>query len=128
MKQLLGILTVLSLFCMQNSFAEVYTCTKNGHTVYQGKPCAGTQKNKLNIPQTNLTDAQKYKLWKASREPLVGMSGQQVISSTSWGAPDRKRSYTTSRGKDELWYYSDQGYITLKNGVVTSIASDEDGY
>ena len=69
-----------------------------------------------------LTDAQKYKLWKASRDPKIGMSGDQVIKSTSWGAPDRTRSYTTSRGKDELWYYSQLGYLTLKNGKVTSIS------
>lgn len=119
MKQVLGVLVLLSL---QNTFAEVYTCTNKGHTVYQGKPCAGSTKSSLNHAQTSLSDTQKYQQWKAAREPKVGMTGDQVIKTTNWGAPERKRSYTTSRGKDEAWYYPELGYITLKNGVVVSIS------
>ena len=119
MKQISGLLVFL---CVQSVFAEVYTCTHKGHTVYQGKPCPDAVKGKLAQPSTSLTDAQKYKLWKAARDPKIGMSGDQVIKSTNWGAPDRKSSYTTSRGKDELWYYSNLGFITFRNGKVTSIS------
>ena len=120
MKQILGVFTLL---CVQNTVAEVYTCTNKGHTVYQGKPCAGsTLPNNLNHAQASLNDAQKYQRWKAAREPKVGMSGDQVIKTTKWGEPERKSSYTTSRGKSETWYYPELGYISLKNGVVISIS------
>ncbi len=119
-KQILG---VVALLYVQSTLAEVYTCTNKGHTVYQGKPCTGSaSKNSLNHAQASLSDAQKYQQWKATREPKVGMKGDQVIKTTNWGAPERKRSYTTSRGKDETWYYPELGYITLKNGVVISIS------
>ncbi len=121
MKLFFGLFTFLFL---QSIHAEVYTCTNKGQTVYQGKPCRNTVKTKLNVPQASLTDAQKYKLWKAARDPQIGMSGDQIIKSTNWGAPNRKSAYTTSRGKDELWYYTDLGYITFKNGKVTAISEN----
>lgn len=38
-------ISIVLLLFMQNSFAaEVYTCTTNGKTVYQGKPCKGVGK------------------------------------------------------------------------------------
>jgi len=115
-KQILG---VVALLYVQNTVAEVYTCTNKGHTVYQGKPCASS--TSLNHAQASMSDAQKYQQWKAAREPKVGMSSDQVIKTTKWGAPERKSSYTTSRAKNETWYYPELGYISLKNGVVISI-------
>lgn len=125
MKFFLGLFTLL--LCMQSAIADVYTCTYKGQTVYQGKPCPNSVKTKLNVPQqalAYLTDTQKYKLWKAARDPQIGMTGDQIIKATYWGAPNRKSAYTTSRGKDELWYYTDLGYITFKNGKVTSISEN----
>ncbi|MFW2082518.1 DUF4124 domain-containing protein [Acinetobacter guillouiae] len=120
MKQILGLWL---LFYIPTTLAEVYTCVYKGNTVYQGKPCAGTvAKNNINYSQKSLTDSQKYEQWKSTREPKVGMSGDQVIKTTRWGAPEKKRSFSSNRGKDELWYYPELGLISLKNGVVTSIS------
>lgn len=39
------LLSIMLLLLAQNSLAtEVYTCTTNGKTVYQGKPCKGVGK------------------------------------------------------------------------------------
>ncbi|ENU59663.1 hypothetical protein L291_2844 [Acinetobacter guillouiae MSP4-18] len=80
MKQILGLWL---LFYIPTTLAEVYTCVYKGNTVYQSKPCAGTvAKNNINYSQKSLTDRQKYEQWKSTREPKVGMSGDQVIKTT----------------------------------------------
>lgn len=57
MKYFIGFILLL---LVQSSFAaEVYTCTVNGKTVYQGKPCKGTGKTAADRVREN-REAERY--------------------------------------------------------------------
>jgi len=51
----------------------------------------------------------------------IGMSGEQVIKTTSWGRPDRVNRTTTTHGTLEQWVYRSGGYLYFRNGVLTTI-------
>lgn len=55
-----------SLLFLQNANAAVYTCTANGRTVYQGKPCKGTGKTVGQLMMEN--DAKYREQYKAEQE------------------------------------------------------------
>lgn len=54
------------------------------------------------------------------RNPLVGMTADEVRKST-WGNPKDINRTTTSYGVDEQWVYYGNRYVYLKNGIVTAI-------
>lgn len=56
MKKLFFVFSVLISFGV--SAGEIYTCTVNGKTVYQGKPCAGKElSEKIKQSQAKLKDS-----------------------------------------------------------------------
>lgn len=52
-------------------------------------------------------------------EPTIGMTEDEVLSST-WGTPEKRNVTTTTGGTREQWVY-DNGYIYFTDGIVTSI-------
>ncbi|NMM64361.1 zinc-ribbon domain-containing protein [Clostridium sp. P21] len=54
------------------------------------------------------------------KEPRIGMTADEVRKST-WGNPSHVNKTTTASGTSEQWVYSNNKYIYLENGVVTSI-------
>lgn len=61
------LLSISILLLTQNTLsAEVYTCTVNGKTVYQGKPCKGTGKTVGQLMMEN--DAKYREQYKAEQE------------------------------------------------------------
>lgn len=112
----------------------VYTCTKNGSTVYQGTPCIGSKEladkvNKAKEIERNKQIARsqyesEYQRKLSSPEPSIGMSMASVKNS-SWGAPDSVNKTVTSRGESEQWVYRGTGFVKTKylyftNGIMTS--------
>lgn len=53
-------------------------------------------------------------------KPEIGMTELEVMK-TTWGAPEKKNTTTTSGGTSEQWVYSDNRYVYLDNGIVTAI-------
>lgn len=53
-------------------------------------------------------------------EPYIGMTSIQVENST-WGKPKKINKTTYEWGTTEQWCYSNNRYIYLDNGIVTSI-------
>lgn len=108
---------------------EVYTCTVNGKTVYQGKPCAGSKELTQQVRQAQdrikQQEANRIKQqaeWAARKEPSIGMTKKQVEQST-WGYPSRYSETQTVNGLHEFWHYSSGRMIYFKGGVVTSISN-----
>lgn len=54
------------------------------------------------------------------KKPEIGMTELEVIQ-TTWGAPEKKNTTTTSGGTSEQWVYSNNRYVYLDNGIVTAI-------
>ncbi|ENU16286.1 DUF4124 domain-containing protein [Acinetobacter lwoffii] len=118
---------------VQNSFAsQVYTCTVNGKTVYQGKPCAGKEShNQVQQAQAKIkgqqATAEKEKAeWAARKEPRVGMTKAEAEKST-WGYPDKINTTTTTNNVFEQWIYrtpySGSKYLHFTNGKITSVSN-----
>ena len=57
-------------------------------------------------------------------DPEIGMSADDVLSS-SWGKPEKKNVSESKNSKSEQWVYSNNRYIYLEDGVVTSIQRSE---
>ena len=55
------------------------------------------------------------------KPPQIGMTSEEAIKST-WGEPKEINKSTYSWGIKEQWCYSDNRYIYLEDGVVTSIS------
>lgn len=53
-------------------------------------------------------------------DPTIGMTADQVRNST-WGKPEKINRTTTAYGTSEQWVYSNNRYIYLDNGIVTTI-------
>lgn len=118
---------------VQSSFAsEVYTCTINGKTVYQGKPCAGKDlDNKVKQSQNQIKARQeaaaKEKAERAAKkEPRIGMTKVEAEKST-WGYPDKINTTTTASNVFEQWVYrtpySGSKYLHFTNGRITSVSN-----
>ncbi|WP_180052057.1 MULTISPECIES: DUF4124 domain-containing protein [unclassified Acinetobacter] len=129
MKYILG-LFILAL--SQSLFAGgVYTCTVNGNTVYQGKPCAGKELNsQVRESQAKIKGqqaaAEKAKAeWDAKKEPRIGMSKSEA-EKTTWGYPDKVNTTTTATNEFEQWVYRgyrSTRYLHFTNGKLTSISN-----
>lgn len=127
---LLGL--IASLFLIQNSVAaEVYTCTVNGKTIYQGKPCLGKELNvKVQQSQARIKGQQAAREKEraerdARKDPAIGMSAAAAEKS-SWGYPDNVNKTATAFGTNEQWVYRGTGYaksryLYFRNGILTSI-------
>jgi uncharacterized Zn finger protein (UPF0148 family) len=53
-------------------------------------------------------------------DPTIGMTADQVRNST-WGNPESINRTTTAYSTSEQWVYSNNRYIYLDNGIVTTI-------
>lgn len=53
-------------------------------------------------------------------KPEIGMTELEVMQ-TTWGAPEKKNTTTTSGGTSEQWVYRNNRYVYLDNGIVTAI-------
>ena len=118
------------------SFAsEVFTCTVNGKTVFQGKPCAGSKALTEKVSQAKANEKAKelakyrYEVEMRERssrkEPRIGMSADAAINS-SWGYPDDVNKTVNAYGVSEQWVYRGGGYskgryLYFKNGILTSM-------
>ncbi|WP_180108218.1 hypothetical protein [Acinetobacter sp. YH12085] len=130
MKKLCCIFTIL--VSLGVSAGEIYTCTVNGKTVYQGKPCVGSKELRDKVYTAKAKEKareQAYKQqqaeWAARVEPRVGMSSQQAENST-WGYPSDVNKTVNAYGVNEQWVYRGLGYskgryLYFKNGILTSI-------
>lgn len=113
---------------------SVYTCTKNGSTVYQGTPCIGSKEltdkiNKAKAVELNRQIARSQqeaedKKRSFRREPSIGISAISAMDS-AWGRPDSINKTVTSRGETEQWVYLGTGfaknkYLYFTNGIMTS--------
>ncbi len=125
------IVGITLLFLFQGSFAsEVFTCTVNGKTVFQGKPCAGSKAltNKVNQAKANeqAKELAKYRYEvemrerSSRKEPSIGMTTTQVGKST-WGYPKSYSETQSLNGLSEFWHYESGRMIYFKNGKVASI-------
>ena len=130
MKYFIGFILLL---LVQSSFAaEVYTCTANGKTVYQGKPCAGKElSEKVKLSQAKIKGqqaaAEKERAeWNARKEPRIGMTKSEAEKS-AWGYPDKINTTTTANNEFEQWVYrtpySGSKYLHFTNGRLTSISN-----
>ena len=128
LKYIVGI-TLLVLF--ESSFAsEVFTCTVNGKTVFQGKPCAGSKALTEKVSQAKANEKAKelakyrYEVEMRERssrkEPSIGMTTTQVGKST-WGYPKSYSETQSLNGLSEFWHYESGRMIYFKNGKVASI-------
>src|SRR5690606_14399476 len=95
-----------SILLIQSSFAaEVYTCTVNGKTVYQGKPCPGkelnarVQQSQAAIKGQQATREKERAERDARKEPRSGRRKSEADKST-WGDPEN--SNTTAAAKNEF--------------------------
>ena len=130
------IILAITLALPSASFAsEVFTCTVNGKTVFQGKPCAGSKAltNKVNQAKANeqAKELAKYRYevemreMSSRKEPRIGMSADAAINS-SWGYPDDVNKTVNAYGVSEQWVYRGLGYskgryLYFKNGILTSM-------
>lgn len=134
MKRLYIVLSLFgSLSLTQNSLAgEVYTCTINGKTVYQGKPCPGKELNERVQQSQAVIKGQQAAREKARaerdarKEPRIGMTKSEAEKST-WGYPDKVNTTTTAKNEFEQWVYrtpySGSKYLHFTNGKLTSISN-----
>lgn len=122
---------IILLFLFQSSFAsEVFTCTVNSKTVFQGKPCAGSKAliNKVNQAKANeqAKELAKYRYevemreMSSRKEPSIGMTTTQVGKST-WGYPKSYSETQSLNGLSEFWHYESGKMIYFKNGRVALI-------
>jgi hypothetical protein len=129
LKKLFFVFSVLISFGV--SAGEIYTCTVNGKTVYQGKPCAGKElSEKIKQSQAKIKGqqaaAEKERAeWAARKEPHIGMTETEAEKST-WGYPDDVNKTVTTHGISEQWVYRGLGYtksryLYFRNGILTSI-------
>lgn len=126
------IVGITLLFLFQSSFAsEVFTCTVNGKTVFQGKPCAGSKALTEKVSQAKANELAKYRYEvemrerSSRKEPGIGMSADAAINS-SWGYPDDVNKTVNAYGVSEQWVYRGGGYskgryLYFKNGILTSM-------
>lgn len=56
-----------------------------------------------------------------AKQPEIGMTAKEVKNS-AWGEPEDINKSTYSWGIKEQWCYSDNRYIYLEDGIVTSIS------
>jgi hypothetical protein len=126
---------ILPLFFIISASAtagDVFTCSVNGKTVYQGKPCAGSKElaDRIKQSQANIVDqkiaAEKERAeWNAKKEPRVGMTKAEA-EKTTWGYPDKTSTTTTASNVFEQWVYrtsySGSKYLHFTNGRITSIS------
>ncbi|WP_312087643.1 hypothetical protein [Acinetobacter variabilis] len=134
MKRLYILLSLFgSLSLTQNSLAgEIYTCTINGKTVYQGKPCPGKELNARVQQSQAAIKGQQAAREKARaerdarKEPRIGMTKSEAEKST-WGYPDKVNTTTTAKNEFEQWVYrtpySGSKYLHFTNGKLTSISN-----
>ena len=130
MKKLFFVFSVLISFGV--SAGEIYTCTVNGKTVYQGKPCAGKElSEKVKLSQAKIKGqqaaAEKERAeWNARKEPRIGMTKSEAEKS-AWGYPDKINTTTTANNEFEQWVYrtpySGSKYLHFTNGRLTSISN-----
>lgn len=66
--------------------------------------------------------------WRAEQDVLrrkpgvsVGMTKDDVLTKSSWGAPFSKNRMTTAAGVEEQWVYGGRNYLYFKNGVLVAI-------
>ncbi|MEQ1411429.1 DUF4124 domain-containing protein [Acinetobacter indicus] len=126
------IVLVFIAFCLPTlASANVYKCTVNGNTVYQGKPCAGKELNsQVRESQAKIKGqqaaAEKAKAeWDAKKEPRIGMSKSEA-EKTTWGYPDKVNTTTTATNEFEQWIYRgyrSTRYLHFTNGKLTSISN-----
>lgn len=132
MKKLLLVM-MTSVLLIQSSFAaEVYTCTVNGKTVYQGKPCPGkelnarVQQSQAAIKRQQAVREKERAERDARKEPRIGMTKSEAEKST-WGYPDKVNTTTTAKNEFEQWVYrtpySGSKYLHFTNGKLTSISN-----
>ena len=128
--------SIILLFLFQSSFAsEVFTCTVNGKTVFQGKPCAGSKALTEKVSQAKANEQAKelakyrYEVemreMSSRKDPRIGMSAVAAEKS-SWGYPDDVNKTVNVYGVSEQWVYRGTGfaknrYLYFKNGILTSM-------
>ncbi|TCH64202.1 DUF4124 domain-containing protein [Acinetobacter sp. ANC 4862] len=128
MKKLFFIFTTLISFGV--SAGEIYTCTINGKTIYQGKPCPGSKALTEKVSQAKANEQAKelakyrYEVemreMSLRKEPSIGMTTNQVGKST-WGYPKSYSETQSLNGLSEFWHYESGRMIYFKNGKVVSI-------
>lgn len=64
--------------------------------------------------------SQNNKITKQLTIPKIGMTADET-KQTNWGEPEKINKTTYSWGTSEQWCYSEDRYIYLDNGVITSI-------
>ena len=57
----------------------------------------------------------------AMPSPRIGMTMNQVVDQTNWGAPRDRNRTTTAKGTREQWVYSPRRYLYFENGVLVTI-------
>ncbi len=85
---------------------------KNGEVVYDSSEIVQNTENENEIVAI-------------SEKPRVGMSAKEVIYNTQWGEPEKKNISEYSWGISEQWCYSDNRYVYIENGIVTSVDYQE---
>ncbi|OTG79417.1 hypothetical protein [Acinetobacter sp. ANC 4648] len=134
MKNKINLLLTSCLFVFgvqQISAKEIYTCTTNGKTVYQGKPCAGSKEltdkvqKAQNQEKSRQAALERESAERAARkEPKIGMIKTEAEKST-WGYPDKINTTTTASGVNEQWVYKwgkyQSRYLYFKNNILTTI-------
>lgn len=76
-----------------------------------------TLSNPLPIEGAKLYNSESYQ---PPKEPAIGMTADEVKEST-WGSPNKINKTTTIYGVHEQWVYSNNKYIYLDDGIVSSI-------
>lgn len=72
-----------------------------------------------NLEKKRAEQAHREKMARPS--PKIGMTKQQVINETNWGAPyDRNRTITAGRTREQ-WVYGLGRYLYFDNGILTGI-------
>jgi len=124
-----------SIMSVSAMAGDVYTCTINGKTVYQGKPCPGSKALTDKVKQARVNEQaselarHRYEIEMRERslrkEPRIGMSADSAVKS-SWGQPDDVNKTVNAYGVSEQWVYRGTGYaknryLYFKNGILTSM-------
>ena len=57
-------------------------------------------------------------------EPVVGMTQQDVIDTTTWGRPTKINKTENAYGISEQWVYPNYQYLYFEDGILTSISTN----
>ena len=125
-------LKLINSICFTNEhckkeIAEIQRCLPEDYANSNGSAKQAIAKLEQKIVDNNKQIALEKK--QASAPGVkIGMTPNQVINDTSWGAPKKINRTTTSSGVREQWVYDHcgysrcyGGYLYFTNGVLTAI-------